>query len=197
MILDADVLSYSSLLKILKPAVRCGVDIVQLRDKKGRPKDILDFSRHVKKIVTGKALFIVNDRVDIAVLSSADGVHLGQEDIPYQDARKWMGPKAFIGVSCQSLGQAKQAQRIGVDYIGFGSVFKTQTKPERQPMNFELLKSVIKTIKIPVFPIGGISRKNLNQLTEIGVKRVAVCRDILLSDDVKGTVGDFKEILRG
>ena len=197
LILDKQVLSYSDLLKALKPAVRAGVDLVQLRDKNGSAKDILDFCRHARKIVTGKALFIVNDRVDVAILAGADGVHLGQEDVSYAQARKFMGPQAIIGVSCQSLDQAKVAQDQGADYIGFGSVFKTRTKPERKSMNLELLESVLGTMKIPVFPIGGINRGNLSQLTLRGVRRVAVCRDILLAKNIKETVGSLKNMLRG
>ena len=197
LILDTQVLSYSDLLNILKPAVRLGVDIVQLRDKNGSAKDILSFCRYAKKIIAGKTLFILNDRVDLSILAGTDGIHLGQEDISYNLARKLMGPKAIIGVSCQRLEQATSAQKAGADYIGFGSVFKTKTKPDRQPMDLEVLKSVINKIKIPVFPIGGINYKNLDQLTALGVKRVALCRDILLAKDLNKTIGSFKSILRG
>ena len=197
LILDTQVLSYSDLLKALKPAVRGGVDLVQLRDKNGSAKDILDFCRYARKITAGKALFIVNDRVDLALLGDADGVHLGQEDISYAHARKFMGSKAIIGVSCQRLDQAKVAQDQGADYIGFGSVFKTQTKPERKAMNLELLENVLEMTQIPVFPIGGISRGNLSQLTVRGVRRVADCRDILLAKNIKETVGSLKNMLRG
>ncbi len=198
LILDRQVLSYSGLLKVLKPAVRLGVDIVQLRDKNGSAKDILDFCRHLQRIVAGKALFIVNDRVDLAILAGADGVHLGQEDIPYSQARKLMGPGPVIGVSCQRLDQAKLAQSQGVDYIGFGSVFKTKTKPQRQPMNLELLRNVVKIMKIPVFPIGGISCDNLGRLTNLGVERAAVCREILLAKDAGETIRELKlKLYRG
>ncbi|MBI3601633.1 MAG: thiamine phosphate synthase [Candidatus Omnitrophica bacterium] len=197
LILDRQVLSYRDLLKALKPAVRGGVDLVQLRDKNGSAKDILDFCRQARKITAGKALFIVNDRVDLALLADADGVHLGQEDIPYAQARGLMGPQAIIGVSCQRLEQVKEAQRQGADYIGFGSVFKTQTKPERKCMNLELLNRVLEMTKIPVFSIGGISRSNLSQLTAQGVRRVAICRDILLAQNIKETVASLKNMLRG
>ena len=195
LILDADVLSYKELLGVLKPAVRAGVDIVQLRSKNGSAKDILEFCKQAKKITARKALFIVNDRIDLALLANADGVHLGQEDVSYTQARKMMGSGAIIGVSCQKLEQAKLAQAQGVDYIGFGSIFKTKTKPERQPMNLKLLKKVSETIKTPVFPIGGINLKNLNQVTAQGAGRVAVCRDILLAKDTVKVVREFKKVL--
>ena len=197
LILDAQVVGYDRLFLILKAAVRGGVDIVQLRDKNGNVKDILSFCRKALKVTAGKALFIVNDRVDLALLSKADGVHLGQDDIACVEARRLMGPKAIIGVSCQTLAQARKAQKDGADYIGFGSVFKTKTKPGRQPMDLKILSRVIKEIKVPVFPIGGISRSNIETLTGIGVSRAAVCRDILLAKDVGGCVGELKKILRG
>ncbi len=195
LILDAEVLSYKDLLKTLKPAVRAGVDIVQLRNKKGHAKDILEFSKEARRILSKKALFIMNDRVDLAILSKADGVHLGQQDVSYAQARTLMGSQSIIGVSCQDLEHAKKAQRQGASYIGFGSVFKTQTKPERQPMKLELLKTVVQTIKIPIFAIGGINLSNLGKVKEVGVSRIAVCRDILLAKDVDKRVREFKRSL--
>jgi thiamine-phosphate pyrophosphorylase len=197
LILDADVLDHDSLLSILKESVRFGIDIVQLRNKFGRAKDILAFCRKALKVAKGKTIFIVNDRADIAKLCNADGLHVGQDDLSCKEARKLLGPKAIIGVSCQNLKQALQAQKDGADYIGFGSVFKTKTKPERNPMDLKVLRQVLKTIKIPVFPIGGINSANISVVREAGATRAAVCRDILLSNDVGATIGKLKEILRG
>ena len=118
---------------------------------------------------------------------------MGQEDISYTEARKIMGRKAIIGVSCQTLAHARKAQNDGADYIGFGSVFKTHTKPERNPMDLRLLRRVLSTIEIPVFPIGGISRRNIGVLTKIGVHRAAVCRDILLARDPGKAVKELKQ----
>ena len=103
-----------------------------------------------------------------------------------------MGSGKIVGVSCQTLAQALKAQAQGADYIGFGSVFQTQTKPDRQAMDLDLLKMVIKQVKIPVFPIGGISRENLGSLIPLGVTRVAVCRDILLAKDAAQAVRELK-----
>ena len=104
LILDTQVLDYGDLLRVLKDSVRCGVDIVQLRDKKGSAKEILDFCGQILKITRHQIPFIVNDRVDLALLSGADGFHVGQEDISCLQARHLMGPRKIIGVSCQSLG---------------------------------------------------------------------------------------------
>ena len=189
------VISYDRLFLVLKAAVRFGVGIVQLRDKKGSARDILSFCRQALKITAGRTLFIVNDRVDLALLGKADGVHLGQEDIGYTQARQMMGPKAIIGVSCQTFEHARKAQADGADYIGFGSVFKTKTKPERNPMDLKLLRRVLSSTRVPVFPIGGISRKNIGVLTEIGVERAAICRDILLANKPGIAVNNLKVLL--
>lgn len=195
LILDAQVNSYAELLDILRKSIRCGVDIVQLRDKYGCAKDILEFSRKAKKIIGGKIPFIVNDRVDLALIAQVSGVHLGQEDVSFKVARRMMGTKAIIGVSCQTLEHARWAQREGADYIGFGSIFKTQTKPGRVPMDLEVLKKVVRDIKIPVFAIGGISQNNIKSLRGWGVSRVAVCRDICQAKDVVLRVRTIKNIL--
>ncbi len=195
LILDTQVIAYERLLRVLKAAVRAGVDIVQLRDKNGSAEDILSFCRQALKITAGRVPFIVNDRVDLAVLSGADGVHLGQDDISCCQARRMMGPKAMIGVSCQTWAQARKAQNEGADYIGFGSVFKTRTKPDRQPMDLDILRRVVGQTRVPVFPIGGISRSNIDVLTAIGIRRAAVCRDILLASNVGQAVEELKQLL--
>jgi thiamine-phosphate pyrophosphorylase len=192
LILDAQVLDHSKLLQVLKESVRFGVGIVQLRDKFGTAKDILTFSRHALAITRHQIPFILNDRLDLTILSKADGVHVGQDDVGYAEARRFLGRKAIIGVSCQSLAQAKRAQDVGADYIGFGSVFKTNTKPERNPMDLKLLRRVLNTVEVPVFPIGGISRQNIKTLTDLGATRAAVCRDLLLADNVGHVVKEFK-----
>ncbi len=196
LILDAEVCSYIDLLNIAKQAAEGGVDIIQLRDKKGLAKDIVSFLKELQKALRGRIPFIVNDRVDLVLAGRASGVHLGQEDLPAQVARKLLGPRAIIGVSCQTFEQAKKAQREGADYIGFGSVFKTQTKPDRRPMDLALLEKVCKTIEIPVFAIGGVTTENILTLRHRGVKRVAVCRQICCANNVKLTTHLLKRFLR-
>jgi len=183
LILDAQVLDYKNLLVALKDSVRGGIDVVQLRDKFGTTKEILGFAREILKVTKHQVPLIINDRADLAFFSGADGLHLGQDDLEYPQARKLLGRNKIIGISCQTLEHALKAQAIGADYIGFGSVFKTKTKPERRAMDLDLLQKVIERVKIPVFPIGGISRENIGQLIPLGVQRVAVCRDILLAKD--------------
>ena len=195
LILDRQVNTYDELFEIAKKSISAGADMIQLRDKLGSAKDILEFSRRISKLTKGRILFIVNDRVELALLSGASGVHVGQEDIPLKWARQILGPKAIIGVSCQTLAHAQRAAREGADYIGFGSVFKTLTKPQRSPMDLDSLKKIYNTIKIPVFAIGGINLKNISQIKAMGVNRAAVCRSVCLAKDIKQATKSFKKIL--
>lgn len=196
LILDADVCGYDKLFEILKRSVNSGVDIVQLRDKHGSAQDTLRFACKAVKLLRGRIPFIINDRLDIAVASKAAGVHLGQDDMPVKEARKILGGKYLIGASCQTMAHVIKAQHEGADYIGFGSVFKTLTKPERRPMDHHFLQQVCAKARVPLFAIGGISVKNVSQLTTHGIRRVAVCRDICLSRDIPRTVRQLKDILK-
>lgn len=195
LILDREVNAYPRLFEILQQSVQGGVDMVQLRDKKGSAKDILEFSREARRFLRGRIPYIINDRVDLALIARADGVHLGQDDIPIPLARKMLGSRAMIGISCQTVVQVRKAQQAGADYIGFGSIFKTLTKPQRRPMDARLLKRVLKEGKLPVFAIGGITLQNLSQLQANGVDRAAVCRDICLAKNVRGAAQRLKDIL--
>ena len=198
LILDAGVVPYPHLFDLLKVSVHHGVDIVQLRDKLGTVRDALTFSRKAMAWLKGRIPFIVNDRVDVALLSGADGVHLGQDDIPVIEARRMLGARAIIGRSCQTMGHLKSAVAEGADYAGFGSVFKTLTKPERIPMNVRLLTRAARFSggdNFPVFMIGGIARDNAGDVLKCGARRVAVCRDILLGKDAGRSVDDWRRML--
>ena len=192
LILDRQVNDYDRLLEIARQSA-FGVDMIQLRDKKGCARDILNFSRKILKMLRGRLPFIVNDRVDLAVAAGADGVHLGQEDLPLKEARRMMGSRAIMGVSCQNYEQARRAERDGADYIGFGSVFSTLTKPGRSPMNLQLLRKAARDIRIPVFAIGGITPAHISNLRVLGVERFAVCRAICKARNIEEAVREFQE----
>ena len=192
LILDVSVVERDVLLKVARLAVTAGVEIVQLRDKVSSAKQILAMAKELKGITAGRSLFILNDRVDLGILSDSDGVHLGQEDVSLMQARSMLGDK-IVGISCQTLDQAKEAECLGADYIGFGSVFKTQTKPERTPMDLNLLKEVNYQVKIPVFPIGGINLLNVQTLSNMGITRFAVCREICKAQCIEDVVKKFRE----
>ncbi|MCA9400298.1 MAG: thiamine phosphate synthase [Candidatus Omnitrophica bacterium] len=195
LILDTQVNSYSELLKVARQALRGGVDVVQLRDKNGSPKDVIHFSKHLHNIINRKIPFIMNDRIDLALLCKTDGVHLGQEDVPVGYARKLLGKKPLIGLSCQKRSHMKNIELNNVDYLGLGSVFKTKTKPGRKPMALSFLKKILPQTPLPVFAIGGITLGSISVLKNCGVRRVAVCREIALSKNVFMTTRKFKNEL--
>lgn len=161
-----------------------GADIVQLRDKDVADKDLLNVARKLSSFCkTRKILFIVNDRADIAIACDADGVHLGQEDLPVSEVRKITSRDFLIGVSTHSVKQALQAEEAGADYIGFGPVFATKTKPHLLPIGLDGIEVLNKKIKIPYFIIGNVNLENLKLLRGKGVKRVALYSAIYDSKD--------------
>jgi len=196
LILDIGVCDHGRSWEILKAAVRGGVDIVELRDKHGQPRETLKFARRIQAYLADRIPFIVNDRVDIALLSGASGVHVGQDDLSIGEARKILGRHKIVGTSCQTLAHIRRAEEEGADYIGFGSVFKTLTKPDRPAMDAALLRAASQKARVPLFAIGGITRKNLSSVSDCGHRRVAVCRDIMLAHDVAFSVGELKKILQ-
>ncbi len=178
-----------------KIAVSEGV-IIQLRDKVSDKKIVLETARILmKQLARAKSLFIVNDHVDIAMLIDADGVHLGQTDLPLPAARKLLGRDKIIGISCLNLKQALLAQEQGADYLGVGPVFATSTKSEYAPLGRELVKSVIKSIKIPVFAIGGINEANITKVLSFGASRVAISSAICTASDLVLATRSFINIL--
>jgi len=197
LILDTQVCGYDRLFEILVSAVAGGVNIVQLRDKSGYPGDMLKFTKEALKITRHEIPFIINDSVELAAESGADGVHLGQEDGPVKEARRILGNARIIGRSCQSIEHTRIAQDEGADYIGFGSVFKTLTKPERRPMDLDVLRGAMTAVDIPLFPIGGITLDNASEITALSLRRLAVCRAVCEASDVAGVVKRFREILDG
>lgn len=186
----------SGLLSVAKKAIRCGADIIQLRDKIGRNIDMLNLARELRKISqNNKTIFIINDRLDIALLSQADGVHVGQEDVPVKDVRKIIGKNKLIGKSCHNLQQAMIAEKEGADYIGLGPIFSTQTKPGFKPIGLDTVSEIVSRLKIPVFVIGGITTANIGQVLMAGAENVAVCRAICWQRDVCLAARHLKNVL--
>ena len=187
LILDAQVNSAEELIDVTHQALEAGVEVFQLRAKSLPSIEIKKLAIKLKDIIGDRAIFILNDNPKLAKELDVDGVHVGQDDVSLSEARSYMGD-GIVGVSCQSLGHAIEADGGGADYIGFGSVFKTKTKPERDPMNLNLLKNVVNTISIPVFPIGGITPENSEKLYDLGLRRYAICRAISEAENIKLSV---------
>jgi thiamine-phosphate pyrophosphorylase len=181
-IIDKGSYRKKSFLKLIKAISNSSVDIIQLRDKFSQKAEILSKAILLKKLLTNsKKLFIINDYLDVAKIAACDGVHLGQDDISAETARKILGKDRIIGVSCNSLKQAQVAQRKGADYIAVGPIFPTPTKPKAKPIGLDIIKQLRKKIKIPFFVIGGINLSNINLALSCGAKRIAVIRAVLRS----------------
>jgi len=173
-----------------------GVKWVQYRDKGGTRQDIYRNALNFRSITKDhNAVFIVNDHTDIALAVNADGVHLGQDDLPAQKAREILGKDRLIGSSTHTIEQAVHAEASGADYIGFGPIFHTETKNAGSPKGITLLQQLRSLIHIPIVAIGGINLDNVRSVLAAGVDAVAVASAIL-NADIKENAGKFLDIIR-
>lgn len=172
--------SIDEFLDNIASALKGGVQIVQLREKTANAREVVEIAKKVKELChLYDVVFIINDRVDIAKIIGADGVHLGQDDIDINQAREILGENVIIGLSTHHQEQALQAVELGADYIGVGPVFETPTKPGRKSVGIEYVEWAAKNINIPWFAIGGIDTENAKTVIEAGAKRIAVVRAII------------------
>ena len=203
-IIDPSFSQGRSPVKIAKDIIASGVKIVQLRDKGATKKQYFSYARKIARIAKSAGVtFIINDYADICRAVDADGVHLGQDDLPVAVARSILGEEKIIGVSTHSLSQAIKAERAGADYISVGPVFPTPLKPGKKAVGLKLLRQVlVKTCppksreagrrRIPIVAIGGINESNIYNVRRTGVKRVALIRAVLGADNIKSAVRRLK-----
>jgi thiamine-phosphate pyrophosphorylase len=176
---------------------RYGVDILQFRFKNISDKLAFNIAQELAKIIhKRRKIFVVNDRVDIAYFSGADGVHLGSDDLDVFWARKLLGKKRIIGKTVHSEEEFKKAKKESVDYLSLGPVFKTEGKPDLALWSLEDIKDLLKKTKKVIFAIGGINLDNLGLILSQGLKNIAVCRGLILSKNLKSTIRAYKESLK-
>jgi thiamine-phosphate pyrophosphorylase len=170
---------------VLLELLKSGIEWLQLRVKAMPPRNFLDLACAARRRTRSSSCkLIVNDRVDIALACAADGVHLGQEDLPLQAARKLMGDR-IIGISTHDVEQAKAAEASGADYIGFGPMFGTATKATGySARGLEMLRRVREAVRIPIVAIGGITEGNVNEVWQTGADSAAIISDLLGADDI-------------
>ena len=149
----------------------------------------------IRKITRGKALFIINDRSDIAKLVNADGLHIGQDDLPVQAVRRLLGPGKIIGKSCHSLAQAVAAEKEKADYISVGPIFSTPTKPDYPAVGLQLLKNILSGVSLPVTAIGGIDKNNIGLVKGAGAKNIAVVRAICEARNIEKAIDDLQKVV--
>jgi len=178
---------------VLELATRCGIRLFQYRNKTGSPRDAFARARELRKVAARLgALFIVNDRCDVALAVEADGVHLGQEDLPLDLARQVMGSHKIIGISTHRPEEVTQATLGGADYIGYGPLFPTTTKEgHAEPVRLAGLKEIRALTPLPVFAIGGIVLDALEEIIASGVNGVAVASAVLNASHIEQTMRDF------
>lgn len=174
-------------------AIEGGATLVQLREKELSEKEFLDEAFSIKEICTSKKIpLIINDNVKIAKETDAFGVHIGQSDMELKEARKILGAEKIIGVSCQTVEQALQAEKNGADYLGVGAIFSTSTKTDADNVSISTLKDICQSVKIPVVAIGGISLKNMSHLKDSGIAGVSVISAIFAQQDIKSATKELK-----
>jgi len=174
-----------------------GARLVQVRNKNGSTRDIFHKVERILSFAPKDAVVIVNDRIDIALVTDAAGVHIGQTDLPPIEARRIVGLDRIVGVSTHSLEQASLADRLPVDYVAFGPVFPTRTKENPDAVvGIEGLAGVCKGVAKPVVAIGGIRLENAGDILRAGAAAVAVIRDILESTDISARVKSWLEVLK-
>jgi len=182
-------------IQILRKALKAGVRVIQFREKNMSKKELYKEAVSIREIV-GKyrATLIINDYVDIAKAVDAHGVHLGQEDMPVEEARKVLGKRKIIGISTHSVAQAVRAERAGADYIGFGPIFQTSTKDAGRPKGIDSLRKIRKRTHIAVVAIGGITWENVHEVLESGADACAIAAGIL-SGDIEENIKRFYDAI--
>jgi len=175
-------------LELARLAVQGGADAIQYRQKLGSTRSLIETAREMKRVCeAGGAVFIVNDRVDVALASGADGVHLGRDDFPIPMARDLLGPDRIVGGSASNLEEAAACVRDGADYVGFGPVFPTTSKADAGPAGgLEALRSISSSVGAPVIAIGGINEENAGRVMGSGAHGIAVISAVCCRPDPDG-----------
>ena len=196
-IVDRTTAKTRDLAEVAEAAIRGGADVLQLRDKSASNEALIEEARRLLRLTRRAGIpLILNDRPEVARAVGAEGVHLGQEDLPLSAARRLLGPRAILGKSTHSLAQALAAEAEGADYIGCGPVFATPTKPDYAGVGLGLIAEVESQVRVPVVCIGGIDQQTLPEVLAAGARRVAVVRAVCGTDDPEAAARSLARTLR-
>ena len=194
---DRGLMSTDTLEEAVEQAVQGGCTVVQLREKDCTSLEFYETARSIRKITDRyKVPLIINDRVDIALAVDADGVHVGQSDLPASVVRRILGPDKIIGVSAGTLAEALQAEAEGADYLGVGAMYATSTKEDADVTTIEELKEIRKAVGIPIVVIGGINKNTLKNFKGYGIDGLAVVSAVIAADDIKAAAGELVSMFR-
>lgn len=184
-------------ISVVRELLQADIKIIQYREKERKMGVMLDECRAIRRLCSEYgATFIVNDHVDIALLVEADGVHVGQDDLPVPEVRRLLGPDKIIGLSTHSPEQARAAVKAGADYIGVGPIYATQTKKDVcEPVGLDYLEFVVKNIDIPFVAIGGIKAGNVAALVRAGARTCVVVSAFVGAPDIGGAVREMRKAM--
>ena len=181
--------------EVVAQAVEGGVTMVQLREKTTGAGELVEIARRLKKITRGKALLVINDRVDVAMAVEADGIHLPDAGLPTRATRSLIFHHAVVGRSVHDVEAALRASKEGADYVFAGTIYKTASKPDAKPVGPALVKSITETASIPVLAIGGVTAARVEELVGAGAAGVAVISAIAGAADVKAAAQELRDAL--
>ena len=194
LVTDRRLMSCDTIEQSVEQAIAGGASIVQLREKDCSSREFYELALRVKKITQPKGVpLIINDRIDICLAADADGVHLGQSDIPCRTAREILGNDKIIGVSAALPEEAVQAQNDGADYLGVGAVFTTSTKSDTRAVSSDIIKKIRSAVTIPFVVIGGINSDNIKQLYGLGINGAAVVSAIVAQNDITAAACEMRK----
>ena len=193
---DSRWLNGAALAEAVEKALAGGVTCVQLREKHLPFDEFLRTAKEIKTLCQSYHVpFIVDDNLDIALACDADGLHIGQNDMPTAKARQLLGPDKILGVSAQTIEQAVIACQDGADYLGVGAVFPTGTKTDAVEVPLDTLKAITAAVDIPVVAIGGIGADNITQLSGTGIAGAAVVSAIFAQEDIKKAAANLRQLI--
>lgn len=195
---DQDLMSTVTVEEAVEQAILGGCTVIQLREKHSSSLSFYKTACRVKLITDRYHIpLIINDRVDIALAVDADGIHVGQSDLPCSVVRKIIGEDKIIGVSASTLAEAVQAEKDGADYLGVGAMYSTSTKTDAEVVTMEELKKIRKAVKIPIVVIGGINQRTLVNFKNCGINGLAVVSAIISQKDIKRAAEDLLQQYKG
>jgi thiamine-phosphate pyrophosphorylase len=189
-------LSLAGNINDVSEAVKCGVEVIQYRNKNDGTNAMYEEAVRLREIARN-ALFLINDRVDIALATDADGVHLGQSDMPCKVARRLLGPEKIIGITVHNLAEARNAQAIGADYLGVSPIFDTKTKHDAgKAAGISLIEEIRKYVDIPLIAIGGINHSNASDVINAGAHGLCAISCVVAKENVGEEIKKFQELFK-
>jgi len=195
LVTDAGLLAGRDFVSGVREALEGGVTMVQLREKNLCGRGFYELAMALRGLTLAYQVpLIINDRLDMALAVDAEGVHLGQDDLPAKVAREILGMNKLLGISAATLGEALQAEEQGADYVGVGAMFPTTTKDNVRRVSLPQLQAIKQALAIPVVAIGGISAENARQVRATGVDGLCVVRAILGAKDIRAAAAEFRQL---